>query len=197
MMWGWGNGRLLSLAGWPPSSLLLAAPPFTVRLRRSVEGLPILQVNFALVLFTEAAAVILPPNMEDPTTGKTIPFYQDPPSQPGLHRDAFATHSRQLLGKMLAAGLSLSDTLSSCAPKRVQQQMAAAKVAAAAAKVAAAAAEHAARLEELGMEEVTAIRAERPLSKRRKGSTTMEYLVEWAGYKPEWEAKYRQGRGEV
>ena len=97
-MWGWGNGRLLSLAGWPPSSLLLAAPPFTVRLRRSVEGLPILQVNFALVLFTEAAAVILPPNMEDPTTGKTIPFYQDPP----VSRDFTATRLQHTAGSFWA-----------------------------------------------------------------------------------------------
>ena len=37
---------------------------------------------------------------------------------------------------------------------------------------------------------------ERPLRKRRKGSLAMEYLVEWAGYQPEWEEAYRQGRGQ-
>ena len=25
----------------------------------------------------------------------------------------------------------------------------------------------------------------------------MEYLVEWQGYRPEWEAEWRQGRGQV
>ena len=51
--------------------------------------------------------------------------------------------------------------------------------------------------EQMGLEIVTAILDERPKPKRRKGSTAMEYLVLWEGYRPEWEADYRQGRGQV
>ena len=191
--WGWGNGRLVSTAGaqFYPYSLLLAAPPFTVRLRRTVEGLTILQVNYPLVLFTETNSVILPPDMND------VPFYQDPANRPGLHRDLFAAHSKQLLGKLLAAGFTCTGSLTSCAPTNIQQQVASATAAAVAAEEAAAAARDAAELEELGMAEVSAIVAERPAPKRRKHSNAKEYLVEWTGYRVEWEANYRQGRGAV
>ena len=202
--WGWGNARPIStgFSSQPCSSLLLVGPPFTVRLRKTVEGLPILQVNFPLVLWTDAGAVIMPPDTEDPlVAGKTIPFYRDPPDRPGLHRDLFAAHSGQLLGKMLLAGFNLSPSLTSCAPPEIQQQVAsaasAAAAAASAAATAAAATSEAQELVELGMEVVAAILAERPLPKRRSGSNQMEYLVEWAEYKPEWEADYRQGRGQV
>lgn len=57
--------------------------------------------------------------------------------------------------------------------------------------------EEAQQLEEMGMEVVTAIRGERSAKHQRRGGVRREFLVEWAGYRPEWEAEYRQGRGAV
>ena len=88
--WGHGNAHPMYVAASSTAScLLLAAPPFTVRLRKSTEGLEILQVNFAFVLFTETDTVVMPPDCEEPRTGRSVPFYQDSPRRPGLHRDIF------------------------------------------------------------------------------------------------------------
>ena len=87
--WGLGNGRLLAVGGGHPSVLLMVAPPLTVRLRGTAEGMKILQLNASLVLYTETDTIVLPPDGE--VNGKAIPFYVDPPNHPGLHRDLFKT----------------------------------------------------------------------------------------------------------
>ena len=200
--WGLGNCRPLSVGGGAASCLLLAAPPFTVRLRRTTEGLPILQVNWPLVIFSESGAVILPPDSEDPMIARaTIPFYTDPVNQPGLHRDVFAAHSRKLIGRLLKSDFRLSPALKGQAPQEILDQLTAQAAAQAATQQQAEAAqqqtEEAQQLEEMGMEVVTAIRGERSAKHQRRGGVRREFLVEWAGYRPEWEGEYRQGRGAV
>ena len=81
--WGWGNARLVSsIAGEAASAVLLAAPPFTVRLRKTSEKLNILQANWTLVIFTETDHVVLPPDTMD-AQGRSVPFYKDPQHRRG------------------------------------------------------------------------------------------------------------------
>jgi hypothetical protein len=124
--WGHGNARPMFIASTEATCLLLAAPPFTVRLRKTIENLNILQVNFALVLYTESDTVVLPPDVED-STGSSIHFYLDPPNQPGWHRDTFKAHAKTMLGEMLEKNFLLSVGLSARAPAQYHQQKAAAE----------------------------------------------------------------------
>ena len=182
--WGHGNALPMFISSSKATSLLLAAPPFTVRLRKTTENLNILQVNFVMVLYTESDTVVLPPDVED-SEGRSIPFYLDPPNQPGWHRDAFRAHAKTMLGPLLEKNFPLSGGLSQQAPALYHQQRAAAEAAAEAASEAAAA-------DALGLEIVDAILDVRKGKRKRN-----EYLVQWAGYQAEWEEQYRQGLGEV
>ena len=73
--WGYGNARPMSPAGsgTPATAVLLAAPPFTICLRTTSEGLRVLQANLSFVLYTESDATVLPPDGEE--NGTAIPFY--------------------------------------------------------------------------------------------------------------------------
>ena len=181
--WGLGNAR--AAAGYSDqtaSTLLLAAPPFTVRMRKTAqEGLSMLQVNYAIVLWTDSDTIVLPPDTTD-LNGQPIPFYIDPPRQPGLHRDLFRGHARKMLGRLLLAGFNFTHDMLTLAPPECAQQ-----AAAAASQAIAAAAE------ENGMFIVHSILEERQSASRRK----TEYLVQWAGYSPEWEVSYTRGQGPV
>ena len=178
--WGHGNARPMFIASTEATSLLLAAPPFTGRLWKTTENLNILQVNFAMVLYTESDTVVLPPDVED-SKGRSIPFYLDPPNQPGLHRDAFRAHAQMMLGELLKENFELSARLSAQAPAQYQQEKAAAEEAS-----------EAAAAEALGLDIVDAI-----LDVRKGKRKRTEYLVQWVGYRAEWEEEYRQGLGEV
>ena len=176
--WGYANVRPIQIASSEASCVLLAAPPFTVRLRETSEGLKILAVHLAMVIYTETDSVILPPDAEEPETGQSIPFYKDPPRRPGLHRDIFRRHSKRMVGCLLKAGFTLTERLALLAPVEDQQEAAASRAAAS---------------ESAGLFEVESILEERPARKRgKKSKQTMEYLVRWAGYNVEWEAGYRQ-----
>lgn len=83
-----------------------------------------LQVNFALVIYTETDAVVLPPDTQT-EMGATIPFYIDPPDQPGAHRDLFRAHGKMMVGELLKAGFALTPALTSRAPQECQDELAA------------------------------------------------------------------------
>ena len=54
--------------------------------------------------------MILPPDTSS-TVGQesiSIPFYQDPPSQPGMHRDLFQSWAHKLLGELTLANFSFT-----------------------------------------------------------------------------------------
>ena len=181
--WGHGNARPMFISSTEATAVLLAAPPITARLRKTTEKLNVLQVNLAFVLYTETDTVVLPPDSTDPSTGFSTPFYADPPSQPGLHRDAFKAHAKTMVGELLTREFVLSSALAAQAPAQYQQQLAADKAAAAEAEeVAEIAAE-----QEAGMYRVHAILQERVVPGKRKRN---EYLVQWVGYTQEsntWE----------
>ena len=122
--WGHGNARPMFVSSKEATSVLLAAPPFTVRLRATTENLKVLQVNFALVLYTETDSVVCPPDTED-SKGTIVPFYVDPPSQPGLHRDQFRAHAMTMVGELLIRQFKLSSGLSRRAPAQHRAQLAA------------------------------------------------------------------------
>lgn len=283
---GWGamHGRPITI---PPgrthhAGVLLAGPPFTVCWTVRADETTLLTVRFPLIIWLEEDAVILPPDDAQGT-----PFYQDPPGQPGLHRDLFKTWARRVAAALLMEGYPMSPAVVShlpkeyqsdsdsdaqpvtprsvsppqpkrwtptadssemednsseegptswrwsdssdwevgaghrdgarqrtggpmsaglvCAPIKIQQEVEAQQQEERRAAAAASGQEppfdsdlsDTELAEQMGLEIVTAILDERPKPKRRKGSTAMEYLVLWEGYRPEWEADYRQGRGQV
>ena len=85
------------------AGVLLCAPPFTAVWFQRPDSTTSLCIRFPIVLWTEADAVILPP---DDANG--IPFYVDPPGSPGLHRDTFKTWGRRVAGELVARGFPLS-----------------------------------------------------------------------------------------
>ena len=176
--WGWGNARPLAPNGALTSCVLLAAPPITVRLRSTTEGLRVLQVNLALVLFTETNTVVLPPDVADPATGRSIPFYVDPRNRPGLHRDVFAAHAKRMVGELMRAGfLNFTPALAALAPAEYQELVAAASAAA-----------DEVEAEKAGLYMVEAIVGQRSKPGRRGRQATMEYMVRWRGWEePTWE----------
>ena len=108
------------------STLLLAAPPSTVRMRKTAqEGLNMLQINYAIVLWTDSDTIVLPPDTTD-LEGNPVPFYIDPPRQPGLHLDLFRQHAQKMLGRFLLAGYLFTTDMITLAPPDCAQQVAAA-----------------------------------------------------------------------
>lgn len=200
-VWGMGNARPVapSTRGKKPTAVAMASPPFTLRLRRTAyEGLFLLQANNAITLYTESDSVVLPPDTED-EQGNTIPFYVDPPGQPGLHRDTFRAHAQHMLGMLVLAGVELSTALRNRAPPGVLQQLDASAAAEASRR-------DTEEAQAAGMEIVVAIRQERVRPPKRKGApVVMEYLVEWEGTSQSgrsstarggamWEIRSRRGR---
>ena len=104
---GWGAmmGKPIPMAPGRTShvGLLLCAPPFTATWVQRHDGTTSLCVRFPLVLWTEADAVILPPD-----DAEGVPFYVDPPLSPGWHRDMFKTWGRRVAGELLMRGFPLS-----------------------------------------------------------------------------------------
>ena len=106
--WGMWNGRAAQLSSGSKvhESVLMFAPPMTITSKMRADTTTVLTARAPLIIFTENDATILPP---DDSTG--VPFYQDPPDQPGLHRDLFREHARQLTRELLHSGLPLSAKL--------------------------------------------------------------------------------------
>ena len=130
--WGVGSARPIKIGSERLAScIVLVAPPVTIRVRKTtIEGTNILKVNYAMVLFTESSAVVLPPDTTS-ETGNAIALYRDPPSRPGMHRDQFGLHARRMVGELLVAGFRMTERLLSLVPIQYAQQVAAARAAAA------------------------------------------------------------------
>lgn len=141
-----------------------------------------MQVNYAITLLSESEAMVLPPDTTD-EKGCTIPFYMDPPDRPGLHRDQFKAHARQMLGKLLVAGFKLSQRMLDLVPEQFSTQAVAEETA-----------ETAAAATSEGFFMIRQILAERHVKKRSRVMT--QYLVEWEGYDPSWEQVDERARGQ-
>ena len=104
---GWGAmmGKPIPIAPGRTShvGLLMCAPPFTATWVCRFDGTTSLCIRFPLVLWTEADAVILPPDDAEGT-----PFYVDPPLAPGLHRDMFKSWGRSVAAALVMRGFPLS-----------------------------------------------------------------------------------------
>ena len=82
-----------------------------------------MQVNYAIVLWTETDTIVLPPGTVD-TEGRPTQFYVDPPGRPGLHRDLFRQHAQKMLGRLLVAGFVFSPSMLKLAPPECAAQVA-------------------------------------------------------------------------
>ena len=112
---GWGAmmGKPIPMAPGRTShvGLLLCAPPFTATWVQRHDGTTSLCVRFPLVLWTEADAVILPPD-----DAEGVPFYVDPPLSPGWHRDMFKTWGRRIAGELATRDFPMSAAVMSHLP---------------------------------------------------------------------------------
>ncbi|KAL1525702.1 hypothetical protein AB1Y20_020548 [Prymnesium parvum] len=66
----------------------LPAPPITLTFQLRPDTTSILSVRAPIVIYTEEDATLLPPDDKE-----GMPFYVDPPAQPGMHRDIFRQHA--------------------------------------------------------------------------------------------------------
>ena len=104
---GWGalQGRPMAI---PPGKekhegVLLIGPPFTVSWGLRPDGTTWVCARFPMALWTEEDAIILPP---DDSNG--VPFYIDPPGQPGFIRDQFKMCGRQVARELMTLGFPMS-----------------------------------------------------------------------------------------
>ena len=105
-LWGWGNAKLA-----PPiqgseehSTVILAGPPLTCTLTTRSDGSTLLALRAPIILYTEDDAIILPP-----ADANGVPFYVDPPDQPGMHSDLFKAGARRALGELSNMGFTLTE----------------------------------------------------------------------------------------
>jgi hypothetical protein len=114
---GWGvmQGKPMALAPGRTThtGVILVGPPFTVCWTLRPDQTTSLSVRFPLIIWSEADAVILPPD-----DAQGVPFYVDPPGQPGLHRDLFMTWGRPKLFGIVGdvKGALLASTASNPVP---------------------------------------------------------------------------------
>jgi hypothetical protein len=113
---GWGAmmGKPIPIAPGriTHTGIIMAGPPFTVCWASRPDRTTSLSVRFPTVIWSEDDAVILPP---DDAHG--VPFYVDPPAQPGLHRDLFKTWGRRVAAELLMKGFPMSATALSNLPE--------------------------------------------------------------------------------
>jgi hypothetical protein len=113
---GWGalQGKPISIAPGriTNTGVLMVGPPFTVSWMSRPDRTTLLSVRFPLVVWTEDDAAILPP---DDAAG--TPFYINPPTQPGLHRDLFKTWGRRIAAELLMKNYPMSAKVLSLLPK--------------------------------------------------------------------------------
>ena len=99
--WGMQNGKPISPLPQTHGhrGVLMASPPLTVTWSKSTS----LVVRFPITIWSDDNMMILPP---DDAVGR--PFYQDPPSLPGYHRDLFKKWAHTLLGELHSAGVRMT-----------------------------------------------------------------------------------------
>ena len=116
---GWGALQGRPMAALPGTEVhpgvLLAATPFTVSWVMRPDNTTQLSARFPLVLWSEEDAIILPP---DDAQGNA--FYQDPPNNPGAHRDLFKTWGRRVAGELTSRGFPMSAAARSHLPEEYQ-----------------------------------------------------------------------------
>ena len=111
--WGVWQGRPMPLVGGRTvhMGVLMVAPPLTVTFSVRSDRTTSTAVRFPLILWGEDDSVILPP---DDSAGN--PFYVDPPTQPGLHRDIFKTWGRRIAGELATRDFPMSAAVMSHLP---------------------------------------------------------------------------------
>jgi hypothetical protein len=116
---GWGamQGKPIAIAQGrlAHTGVILVGPPFTVCWTLRPDQTTSLTVRFPLIIWSETDAVILPPDDAQGT-----PFYVDPWSQPGLHRDLFKTWGRRVAGELAMRGFPMSWAVRSHLPMEYQ-----------------------------------------------------------------------------
>ena len=116
---GWGamQGKPIPIAPGRTThtGVILAGPPFTVCWTTRPDRTTLLSVRFPLVIWSEGDAVILPPD-----DAEGAPFYNDPPGQPGLHRDLFKTWGRRVAGELVMKDYPMSAAVLSHLPTEYQ-----------------------------------------------------------------------------
>ena len=95
--------------------VILVGPPLTVTWMMRADETTVLSVRCPLILWSEEDAVILPP---DDAGG--VPFYVDPSTQPGMHRDMFKTWGRRVAGELLTRRFPMSAAVVSHLPQEYQ-----------------------------------------------------------------------------
>ena len=104
---GWGamQGKPIAIAQGRTAhaGVILVGPPFTVCWTLRPDQTTSLTVRFPLIIWSENDAVILPPDDAQGT-----PFYVDPSSQPGMHRDMFKTWGRRVAGELALRDFPMS-----------------------------------------------------------------------------------------
>lgn len=106
--WGVGNAKLAPLKSGCSQHLavLMVGPPLTVTWRLREDTTTSLTIRAPLVIYTQADAILLPPDDADGT-----PFFQDPMGQEGMHRDLFRTHARKIVTRFVDQGFPLTPAL--------------------------------------------------------------------------------------
>ena len=78
------------------AGVLMVGPPLTATWRLKNDLTTSCVVRAPIIIYTEDDVVILPP---DDKHG--VPFYVDPPNQPGLHRDMFRSWAKEMIGELM------------------------------------------------------------------------------------------------
>ena len=117
---GWGamQGKPMTIA---PGTMhhvgvILVGMPFTVSFITRPDCTTSLSVRFPLILWSEEDAVVLPPD----TVGEgaiSLPFYIDPPNQPGYFRDLFKTWGRRVAAQLVVMNYPMSHAVKKHLPK--------------------------------------------------------------------------------
>ena len=107
--WGYGNAKPAPFkTGFKEHrAIVLIAPPLTATWTIREDTSTLLVLRAPIVVYTENDVVLLPPDDKD-----GVPFYVDPPGQPGMHRDLFKGHARVMLRKLEELSYPLSTQLS-------------------------------------------------------------------------------------
>ena len=93
------QGRPMAIAPGRETHIgvLMCGPPFTATWVERADATTSLCIRFPIILWTEADAVILPP---DDANGFPFYVYVDPPDRPGMHRDLFKQWGRRVAGEL-------------------------------------------------------------------------------------------------
>ena len=120
--WGALMGKPMAIAPGKTThpGVLLVGPPFTVSFSTRPDSTTSLSVRFPIILWSEEDAVILPPDTIGDQAQDQIPFYVDPPLQPGLHRDMFKEWGRTVAAELAMRQFPMSSAVMSHLPHSYQ-----------------------------------------------------------------------------